>query len=355
MNNKKNLNMRCCCDTEITVPIPLETTMSGKDYVNLGQDNNFPQILFDTYTDCSILGSVINAVSDYVSGAGLDKSDKIINRKGQTLEELVQQVSLDYVLFGAFSVELIRNKLGELVEINFVDVRNVRLDESGDYVYYSKQWGKYNRNVKKYDRFKYNVNSPVSIMYYKNPKTRTIYGTPIWISALRSALTMIEASKLNYTSVLNAFVPNTIISFNNGIPSDDVQDEIEQMVLDKFTGSNGSHLMLNWADSKETAPEVSSFTTEDYTTRYTTVMDACRNDILSAFRCSGQLVGVLPEQTGFNSIEYKDAFSLFKETVIKPIQKEIEKAFEIIGVPIKLNEFEVEFANNNNNQQTTTI
>ena len=55
---------------------------------------------------------------------------------------------------------------------------------------------------------------------------------------------------------------------------------------------------------------------------------------------------MLPEQTGFNSVEYLNAFALYKETVVKPLQQEIEDAFKRLGYDITLNEFVVEFKDN---------
>lgn len=343
--NKESLNFRCCHDTDIAVPVPIETTMNGKDYVIFGQNNDMPQTYFDCYTDCSILQSVINAVCDYVSGAGINSDDIIVNRNGETLLDIVSKCVLDYIIFGAFTINVIRNKMGEIAEINWVDVRNCRLNEDGDKVYYAKNWGKYNRNIKVYDRFNTSVAFPNSIMYYKNAKSRSIYGNPMWGAGLRDVLTLIEASKLNYGDVLNHFTPNVMISFNNGTPSDDIQEEIENAIIQKFTGANGNNIMLTWSDDRDHAPELSSFETADYTTKYTTIMDASKRNILASFRISSQLVGITEDNYGFNDVEFTNAFTLFKKTVISPIQNEIERAFSMLGFDFKLNEFEVEFVN----------
>ena len=346
---KENIKMRCCGhDERWSIPEPVETVTSGKAWTNWGADNQFPNTLYECYTDCSILGSVINAVSDYVAGSGVTGDDPVVNREGEKLSELLQRVVLDYVIFGQFSIQIIRNKLGEIKELNYIDVRNCRLNEDGDKVYYCKAWGKYARNVVEYDRWQDGVEHPVSVFYYKNPKARNVYAQPMWGAALRDALTCIEASKSNYMSLLNGFAPNTIISFTNGTPSDDVQDEVEALVMDKFTGSDGSRLMLTWSDSKEQAPEVKSFTTEDYTQRYEAVMNASKANILAAFRVSAQLVGIASQETGFSNIEYRESFNIFKTTVVRTIQSEIERAFKKIGYEFTLNEFMLPASDENN-------
>lgn len=350
----KQLNFRSCCNEadKVYIPAAIETTMNGKDYVLFGEHNDMPQTYYDCYTDCSILQSVINGVTDYISGSGINTNDYTINRSGETLTTIIKKVTLDYIIFGAFALQVIRNKNSEIAEINWVDVRNCRLNEGGDKVYYTKNWGKYSRNIKVYDRYSMNEMYPSSIFYFKNPKSRSVYGNPVWSAALRDVLTLIEASKQNYSNMLNQFSPNVVISFNNGVPTEDVQDEIEDAVIRKFTGSDGNKIMLTWSDSRENAPELSSFQTEDYTNKYIAVMSASENNILAAFRMSAQLAGISTQSTGFSDIEYKNSFKVFKETVVKPIQNEIEAAFNALGFEFQLNEFVIDFEKDNNETNT---
>lgn len=341
--NKKQLNFRSCSGNLEQIPTITEQIVNSKDYVYLGVDNDLPSVYFNAYNECSILQSVINATVDYISGSGIDIEDKVINRQKEKLTELIEKITLDYIIYGAFSIQVIKNKLDKIAELNYIDVRNVRLNEKGDYVYYNKGWGKYARNITKYHR--YADNQANSILYVKNPKSKGVYGLPLWSSALRDIYTLIEASKNNFSNMVNGFSPNVLISFNNGVPTEDIQDEIEDLIKDKYTSSSGSKIMITWSDSKETAPEINSFSTEDYTARYEQVINSSRNAILSAFRVSGQLVGVLPEQTGFNSVEYENSFKVFQKTVINPIQKQIEKAFARLDINFKLNEFNIDWDN----------
>lgn len=47
-----------------------------------------------------------------------------------------------------------------------------------------------------------------------------------------------------------------------------------------------------------------------------------------------------------NSVEYESAFKIYKETVVKPIQQEFEKALKRVGINIKLTEFIIDFGDN---------
>lgn len=345
MSDKKlDINLRCVDyihDYIEDIPVPVITKMSGKDFLAYGPDNNMPQIYKDTVDDCSTLGSVVDMITTYVAGAGVD-NDREIDKQGTMLSELMEKLIYDYIGIGAATVQILRNTYGEIVQLCYVDVTCVRLNEDEDYVYYSKNWGRYNRDIRKYDRWQKDSISPNSIMYIKNPKSRDVYGKPIWNSSLRDALTMIEASKSNYNSVLNQFAPNTLISFNQGIPDPETKDEMEKAVLEKYSGSNGSKVFMTWCDSADTAPTVQSFSAEDYTDKYNAVMETAKNNILSAFRVSPQLIGI-PNNTGFASEEYEDAYKLLYATQIRPIQDYFEKQFRKLSINFKFNEFKVGF------------
>lgn len=341
----EKINFRCCDPRDHDgIPVATESKTNGKDWINWGKDNQYPQTLFEAYGECSTLGSVINAVTEYTAGSGLT-NDKVINRKGDMLSDLVQQIVLDYITTGNATVQVIRNKNNEIVELNYVDVRYCRQDEDGENIYYSKKWTAYARDIKKYPAYKHNGTEPSSIYWMKAPRTKTIYAQPMWGSALREVLTMIEASKVNYNTVLNNFAPNTMIAFANGVPSDDVQDQIEQKIIDKFTGANGTNIMISWSDDREHTPEITAFEAGDFTAKYNTIIDSCSQRILAAFRCSAQLIGISTQETGFSDIEYTNSFSLFKATVIKPLQKQIEAFFKKLDINFELNEFIVTFAN----------
>ncbi len=357
-DKKIDINLRCIDyihDYVEDIPVPIVSKLSGKDFMAYGLNNDMPSIYVNAVDNCSTLGSVVDTITTYVSGAGVT-DDREIDKQGKMLSELLESLVFDYVSTGACAVQILRNPYGDIAQLCYVDVTCVRLNEDGTYVYYSKNWGKYNRDIRKYDRWEKGSKSPNSIMYIKNPKSRDIYGVPVWNSSLRDALTMIEASKANYNSILNQFTPNTLISFNSGIPDPETKDQMERSVLEKYTGSNGTKIFMTWCDSADTAPTVQNFSAEDYTEKYNAIMETSKTNILSAFRVSPQLVGI-PNNTGFASEEYEDAYKLLYSTQIRPIQDYFEKQFAKLNINFKFNEFKIDFSNpgEQNNNEVNTV
>ena len=324
-------NLRAVEPHSVEVPQPTEKVLSGKDYVMYGEDNKYPDHLLQYYEDCPTLQSVINGLADYVSGAGMEayKGAIVVDSKGGTLEELAKKIVLDYLIFGAFSINVLRSEFHNITELIYLDVRRVRLDEDANFAFYQKSWDKFNtKKVRKYPVFSPTATDNSSVFYYKNTRSRGVYGRPIWSSAAKDVQTAIEISKFHLHSILNNFAPSAVVNFNNGTPSDDEQHRIEDLLNEKFSGSeNASRLLLSFNDSKENAVTLARLTEDNFDKKYDALAKSVKENIFISFRGHPQLFGADPERQGFNGIEYQQSFELFKATVAAPIQREIEKAF----------------------------
>lgn len=332
----------------VDVPSPTEKTAGGKNYVLFGDDNKYPDHLLQYYEDCPTLQSIINGLVDYVCGAGMqgDKGAIVVDGKGGTLEELVKKIVTDYVIFGAFSINVLRSQMHNITELVYLDVRRVRLDEDGDFVYYQKSWDRYgSKQTRKYPIFKPTATDNSSVFYFKNSRSRGVYGRPIWSSAAKDVQTAIEISKFHLHSILNNFAPSAVVNFNNGTPSEDEQHRIEDLLNEKFSGSeNASRLLLSFNDTKENAVTLARLTEDNFDKKYDALAKSVRENIFISFRGHPQLFGADPERQGFNGVEYLQSFALFKATVAAPIQREIERAFAKIdpAFTFELNEFKIE-------------
>ena len=47
-----------------------------------------------------------------------------MNKKGETINDIVQRIAADYLIFGAFALQIIRNRIGEIAEIYWIDYYN---------------------------------------------------------------------------------------------------------------------------------------------------------------------------------------------------------------------------------------
>lgn len=341
------------------IPEAKEEKIGGRDFVSFGIDNMFPLFMSDLYEKSPNLSACIDSLADYVFAHGITDEttgNAIVNGKGETFNEVLHNCIIDYIAYGAFSMQMIGNEYGKVVEIYYMDVRKVRLSEDGKKVYFNKKnWTKWNKESIVYDRFN-GTKTKNCIFYFKRPSSRTFYGRPIWFSALKHVMTDVEISNFHFASITNNFAPSAVVNFNSGQPSEEVQDEIERKLTQKFTGAeNAARLLVSFNNDVTHATKIERLSEDNFDTKYNALEKTTRNNILAAFRVSSALVGIMPEQTGFNSVEYESAFKIYKETVVKPIQQEIESALKRVGIDIKLSEFVIVSNNTENNSETTLI
>ena len=315
----------------------IEKKVNGKDFIVWGENNKYPNFLWELYNNCSTLQTIINGTTDYVCGneivCNVASFQSQVNKKGETISDLISKITMDYCTFGSFALQVIRNVNGNIAELYWVDVTKLRSDEKNEVFWYSDDWSKSYGRVKTvvYPKFGINDKNPTSIFYYKGNKTRTTYGTPIWNAATKNVQIDIAITDFHNSEINNNFMSSKLISFCNGTPSDEQKLEIENNLTEKFGGSaNAARVMISFSDSKENAPEVISLGSDDLDKRYIELEKRNTNQIFVAFRAQPILFGLLKENNGFSQDEFLQAFSLYNRTMVKPIQNIIKNTFDKI-------------------------
>lgn len=334
-----------------TIPLPIEKKGFGAaKYVYYGEDNRYPDFLLACYDECATLQAIINRIADYISGSGfnVEQQEKlVVNHDGLTLLELVKKVSVDYLIFGAFTLGVRRNYNKEISDLDYHDPRLVRLSEDGTTAYVCRDWRTSGNKTEKYPVYKPGyVDDSHTIFYYKSPKSRGVYGRPIWAAVTKDVQTAIEISTFHLSAIRNNFNGSAVVNFNNGVPAMETQKDIEKRVNKKFAGaSNAGRIVVCFNNSKDNQTTIGALPQNNFDQKYQALAEHTKNNIFIAFSAQPQLFGADPERTGFNSVEYQQSFYLFKETVVKPLQSEIESAFAMLGekYTFVLNEFNIDF------------
>lgn len=337
--NTHSTNLKLSVISEpISVPVCFDVKGTGK-WVKWGTDNLFPQFLWDNYLKNSNLQSIINSMLDYIIGDGII-CQEMMNKNEETLQDVIKKCVVDYLIFGSFAIEVIRNREGGIAEIYYQNVMNVRLSEDEATAYLSNKWGSWRSDVIELPTDK---NENHFLYYCTNSITRGIYGIPSYIGALKSVLILNATRDFHLNNLNNNFAGNAIINFNNGVPSADVQEEIEKKIKDKFAGAeNSGKFLLAFNDNKDSAVTIERLEADNFGDLYTSLQNSSVNDLFTAFRIAPILVGVNPENNGFSKTEYLEAFTLYNRTVIKPIQDKIKSLFKKIDVTINFIPFKLE-------------
>ena len=346
-----------------TKEIPKLVCVKGKNssFVKYGENNDFPDYIFELYNNSSQMSAIIDTMLRYIEGNGIVSNYplKIVNRKYETFNDLIEKLILDYLLYGGFSMQITRNKLGEIAELNYVNMRYVRVSDDEDKIFYSEEWNKGRRTPKIYDRYIPNSKFPTSILYYKGRKTRNVYPTPMYLSALTSLEISTQIPEYHLNCLENGFLPGGIINFSNGSNlSEDVMEEIEDRIKEKFTGvKNASKILLSFNDSTEHATTFERLADDGNIDVYSNLADSVEKNIYTAFRISKLLLGNAEDSTGFNKQSYIESFALYQKTVIQPIQSELEEVINgVLGEgALHFNEFQINWSETGADEDTSKI
>lgn len=333
----KQTNMRFIDGAAKPIPTFIEKENNGKPYVSYGIDNRFPNYLWDLYLRSAVLQSIVNGTSDFVAGNGINYSPVLerlsveANKDGETLDDVIKKIATDYLIFGGFALQIIRNKLGDINELYWLDFRNTRINKEGDTVFYSEDWIKHANDYIKYDVFKDGDNKGTSVFYFKGHITRGTYPIPKYNGAIAAIETSTEISKFHLKSILNNFSGNFVINFNNGIPDEETQGEIEERIKEKFSGAeNAGKFVLSFNDSKDNAMTVQRIPDDSFDKKYEALRLSTFKEIFISMRCQPQLFGFVIEGNLFNKEEYEQAYAMYKKGTVQPMQRDIVRTFNRI-------------------------
>lgn len=318
----------------------VEKEISGKDFIAWGTDNRYPNYLFSLFEDCATLQSIVNGTVDFVCGndisCNLPMFEKTVNKNGDTILYIIQRISTDYLIFGGFAIQVIRNAVGNISEIYWIDFTKIRSDKKNEVFFFSDEWDKSYGRVKYiiYPKFNPDDSNPSSIFYYKGNKTRGTYPVPIYNAAITSCELEKKINEFHLNEISNNFLTSKIINFNSGIPDDDLKNEIERNLNEKFSGAeNAGRILISFNNSKENETTVADIPQDEFGERYDALHKRSREEIFTAFRATPALFGLMTESTGFNEQEFAESFKLYNRTAVKPIQKVIVDTFDkIFGV-----------------------
>ena len=335
---------------ETNIVLPTEKLVSGKDMVEWGTKNAYPDYLLDLYNNVPTLRAIINGNIDYITGDEVsiqplreEYVNQEMNLMGETIREQVKEIAKDFEIFGGFALQVIRDLSGDIAEIYYIDMRFLRTNKEGDVFYYSEKWNRGGRtDVVVYPAFMPHLDwaklsdeeknrHASSILFVKNVHTQ-VYPAPLYAASVRACEIERQIDEFHLADINNHFVSSAIINFNNGDPGDEMKSEIEEELNTKFAGaSNGGRIMCSWNKNKESATDIVEFKVEDFGERYKALSQHSRTQIFTAFRAIPLLFGLTSEaNTGFATEEFEQSFKLYNRTQIQPIQRLICDAYDKI-------------------------
>lgn len=337
---------------------PKETVIRGKEFVEWGDGNAYPDYLLDLSKTVPTLRSIINGTVDFIVGDDIsiqalhpNWKPGQMNKRGDTIAEQVEDLARDYETYGGFALQVIRDFTGAVAELYYIDLRFLRMNKEGDVFWYSEKWAEKGRkDAIMYPAFRFDIGAKwssltdeernrnaSSILYVKTTHSQ-VYPMPVYAASVKACEIERMVDDYHLNSLANGFASSLIVNFNNGQPTDQMKEEIEEDFTDKFTGAgNAGRVLFSWNKNKDSATTVETPNITDFGEKYKALAENSREKIFTAFRAYPNIFG-LSTATGFSIEEFDSAFKLYNRTSVRPVQRMIADTYDkIYGVKGVLN------------------
>ena len=360
------------------------TKNSSMGWIKFGSRNNWPNILLDLYNQSPTHHAAINFEVQCIVGGGVDydsmKLDgtQIFPNYQYSYDQLVRNLALDYCLYGAYAIEIIRNKGGQdfsFYHIPYEKIRCSPYDEDGVITSYwiSTDWTALGQNppieleaIEMRDESEIKMGKPYLYVFKNYDPTMSYYQNPAYIAGLKAIQSEVEYLNFDLRTTVNSFVPSGMLVLNE-VETDTQRQAVIDNITRMFQGSeNANSLMISFRNNvDETKPEFIPFTTNqgnvnlyDSANQRTVNRILCAHNIPSASLCGLPDVG----NSGFASDSQKleTAYQLYQKLTGNYNRQNVIRAlndmFKLNGIDVEIVMKELHFNDfgNDNDVSTTT-
>lgn len=342
-----------------TSTAPMVQEVRGRDYIEYGTEdwkNLYPQFLIDLYYNSSTHAAIINATAEMIAGEDLVCEEDDTNlesyvklkkflrhaNSNESLHQVIKKVAFDFKLQGAYALHIVWNReRTEIAEVYHVPVERVRAGKPNamgkvDCFYISADWGN-TRTNKPYPVPAFNVNDRTSgsqLIYSGSySPNMDVYYTPDYIAGCNWALVDQKVAEFHLNNIENGFAGSYFVSFANGIPTAEERRQIEQSLVDKFTGaSNSGKFVLTFSDDKTRVPEITPISVSDADKQYLALQELLVSNICAAHRITSKTLMGIDTDNGFssNADELINAANFYQNTVVRGFQLNILNTLQTI-------------------------
>ena len=311
---------------------PTITEERNKDWVSIGDNNDYYQNLIDCYMDSTTNNAVINGVVNQIYGKGLDatdsaqKPDQYAQMKSLVKPNDLRNVCQDLKLLGeaAFQITYNGSKISAITHFPRETLRAEKMNDKGEIknYFYSADWSKVKQNtkLKKFPVFGSGAQNEIFII--KRYVTGFYYYSPAdYNTAYATLENEIACYLINDTQ--NGFSGTKVVNFNNGVPDREKQLAIKNDVMQKLTGSYGEKVIVAFNNNAESKTTVEDIPLNDAPAHYSYLSEECSRKIMLTHRVTSPLlIGLRDGNNGLgnNADEIQNASRLFNNVVIQPYQ-----------------------------------
>ena len=302
---------------------PVTKVSSGR-WVNWGSRNNYPTQLLNLYAESPTLKSCVSFAVTSIMGQGIDwkamqlEGSQLIPNYRYSWNEFLRRISLDYMLFGSFSFQVIKNRDGRTYSFYHQPIEQVRCSPKDDDGVITSYWicpdwsapSKYvpveidALEMRPDEEWKLRSGKPYLYVYNTYDPRVEYYSVPCWSSSIKAVQAECEMLNYDLKTCTNSFVPAGALQ----LPYMDTEEQKQAMIREinnMFVGTNNANsLLISFANGSDDEPvkftpfaasseNVDLFNESDYRSTARILESFCIP--------SRTLIGLQERNTGFSS------------------------------------------------------
>jgi hypothetical protein len=323
----------------------------GRELVEWGQKNDFPEYLLDIYNHygSATHKAIIDKKVRMIAGQGFeDITDASLLDfvKKNKLDIELAKMALDYEIFNGFCFEIIWNKEGNKInKIKHINFQNIRIgyeremEEGKPFYWYSEDWLQYRKEEYRPTYIKgYDPEEPGGrqLYYYTeyNPQS-TYYPIPQYSNVFNYIELDYEISSFHLSGARNGYSPSFILNFATGLPTEEEQDQFAKSFKREYQGTdNNGNIIITWSEGSEQAPEMIPVQSNDSDDRFVNLEAQIKDEIIRGSGVPLQLLSLVPGKLG-SSEERLELMKEFQMDYISPRQVVLEDALnEVLNIDL---------------------
>lgn len=326
--------------------IPKVKENARREWVEYGDDNNYFYELIERYLGSPTNSRCINGIVDMIYGRGLNATDS--TEKPEMFGKMqsilrpndIKRVVNDLKMLGQATIQVVY-KAGkkQISGLHHFPTETLRAEKAKDGkvkgYYYHPDWA----NIKPSDKpkripsFRNGTRSEKIEIYCIKPyRAGFYYYSPVdYQGCLQYCSLEEEVSNYHISNIKNGLQPSLLLNFNNGVPTDEIQELIERKIYDKFSGSsNAGRFILAFNESSESQAGVEPMHLPDAHAQYDFLAKESREKIMIGHGVVSPILLGIKDNTGFgnNAEELRTASILMDNIVIRPFQTLLLDAFK---------------------------
>ena len=311
----KGLNI-IAIDSKIRTESLKISTIVGDEIIDYGLTNLYPSRVNDIIRESPTANGCVKRKSEFVFGLGIDGGDLVVNRHGQTLNEIYNATSKDYTKYNGFVLHFNVNLLGEIAEIQNVDIRYVRklATLKAARLARIKDVGLFDDNAFEIALWGIGEAPKNGFLYYFNT-SGGIYPICPMEASLTSAQLENETQVFGYMFAKNGYCGSGVLQLPN-MPDEKIKKEEYAAVIKKVTDtrSAGSLLVVNAVQNIEGDVDkfkmYEPFMPPNVDALYVNQNKQAKEHILITYNMPDILLGV-GSSGMFNKESFQDAFNYY--------------------------------------------